>query len=1051
VRNGNSVQQVNNLKPNTIAGIQNCFICDSSITGKGISLLMGCAPYSKISLPTKIGQLMGEGFVIIVTGDDVLCRRCSSLIIRLDKLETDMDVVKKALTGYLKMKYSLYEEEENLSYQLVEQTEDEVSMQDGADSNDQSIFEALQDVDLIYSEDELNETKQEVHTLQDLDITGYKCMSCQYKTTSSAVFLQHLKTHSNEMYFKCSNCDVEFHNHVDIQAHIMSVHYTQTARPQDVNKTNKIPLTFYECNLCKFQSLVKSVFDNHVLKHNKTSVSKCSVCSKKLSLKELLKCDMNSENVQCDACSSQNVVDDVETNKTSNEQIEQQILVDSSENLDKYIQVEGDVKMDTPEIQSDDKCNYNAVEELLEQLHAENPVTNMSDIINECQSVIQETNLQEQNEQVESVSLEQYTGDSIRDKHEFQQVASDIRDASFLLENPIFEKEDDNDEISGDLDRNEGSDTNDFLNDPSSYLCNFQSESEKREENQEINNSETNVQTETSAVDEKKENVEDGSNVEVRKDDDVTTTPSKKRVYVCSVCGLETHSESHIKRHFKSHVALEKKIYECHICNKVLTTRSNLNRHLSNHENCSGPVTCNVCNEQLSDRLHLKQHLDDQHAGPQHCSFCNMEFTNKRAFKEHELTHPERAVHECNVCHERFLTQLRLKTHFENVHDSSKDGDLDGKSYKCHICSKVLTTYHNLKRHIRNHEKSSGSVKCSLCSEELTDRLHLRQHMEEMHPETHQCPFCQKVFSNKKLCKSHELTHPERFVYKCDVCEKMFLNETRLEKHKRVFHRDPHCRYCEKEIEDPIKLFNHERRHEMYKNKFPCQLCSKVFRTPSGLKYHMSVHTGKYPVYCETCGKGMHSEMILEEHKATHTKEIRYTCELCGRNFTSNSTYRMHRKWHDNPLPYKCKLCDRKFKHTSILSVHMRRAHTGERPYKCPHCPYTFSVSGTLHKHIILHTKNFPYNCKLCPKGFTTRTKLARHMAKEHNDYEMLNAKPVQCEYKMVLKPSELPTNPEEETSKEDSQELQLPETKFEESVVEEHIVDASQAIFLFQ
>jgi KRAB domain-containing zinc finger protein len=845
------------------------------------------------------------------------------------------------------------------------------------------ILQGLRDLKHVNSEDEsnglLSDIKQEaadekgIHCFDSVDITGFKCVSCQFKTTSSVIFMDHLKIHSKEIYFKCSNCNEEFHNHWDIQEHIKTVHNPELHGSGTHAANSGTALTFYECNVCKFHSPDKTVFDIHVLKHNRAAVYKCSFCSKMLKSKSLLKKHMNSHRVfKCGLC-----------NLTFKQR---------SSLLEHFVQ--------------------HRISKALQANVAERPVGDT------------------RNRDDDTLQLEGVQADGKQRCAEREEAD----EAPCLSEDPVLGKDGD-DNLSVDLDKNEDSETNDFLIDPSDFLGDFKPGSQKQEENP--------------GTDETKA---EGSLLHCSSSDDMktaTATSLKKRVYVCSLCGLRAYTESHMKRHFKSHIAIEKKMYECHICNKVLTTRSNLNRHLSNHENCPGVVTCKLCNEELSDRLHLKQHLEDQHSGPQHCSFCNMEFTSKRAFKEHELTHPERALHQCDVCHKRFLTQLRLRTHLENIHNSPKDGETEDKIYKCHICSKILTTYHNLKRHVKNHEKSSGSVKCTLCSKELTDKLHLRQHVEEVHPETHQCPFCQKVFSNKKVCKAHELTHPERYVYKCDMCEKMFLSEMRLEKHKTVFHRDPHCRYCEKEVKDPTKLFNHERRHEMYKNKFPCELCPKVFRTPSGLKYHMSVHTGKYAVYCEVCGKGMHSEIVLEEHKATHTKEIRYTCELCGRNFSSNSTYRMHRKWHDDPMPYKCKICDRKFKHTSILAVHMRRAHTGERPYKCPHCPYTFSVSSTLHKHIILHTKKYPHNCKLCGKGFTTRTKIARHMAGVHNDYDMLNAKPTPCQYKMVLKPSELSrTDPENSVLK---QEEQLPEPKFEPPVAQEDTVEPGQAIFLFQ
>jgi hypothetical protein len=67
-----------------------CFICDSMVCGRATPLLMGIAPYTKIALPTKIGQLMGDRCMVIVTAEDVLCHRCASLIIHLDKLEVDI-------------------------------------------------------------------------------------------------------------------------------------------------------------------------------------------------------------------------------------------------------------------------------------------------------------------------------------------------------------------------------------------------------------------------------------------------------------------------------------------------------------------------------------------------------------------------------------------------------------------------------------------------------------------------------------------------------------------------------------------------------------------------------------------------------------------------------------------------------------------------------------------------------------------------------------------------------------------------------------------------
>lgn len=53
---------------------------------------------------------MGEGFMVVVSIEDMLCKRCAALLNHLDKLESDLDIVKRALAGYLKMKYGLLDD-----------------------------------------------------------------------------------------------------------------------------------------------------------------------------------------------------------------------------------------------------------------------------------------------------------------------------------------------------------------------------------------------------------------------------------------------------------------------------------------------------------------------------------------------------------------------------------------------------------------------------------------------------------------------------------------------------------------------------------------------------------------------------------------------------------------------------------------------------------------------------------------------------------------------------------------------------------------------------
>lgn len=84
-----------------------CFICDRYVNGHGISLRLGYTAYSKTELPLKIGQLIGDNFMVVVSKDDELCVNCFNLINIADKLEEELLLVKKEISQFLGSKYEL--------------------------------------------------------------------------------------------------------------------------------------------------------------------------------------------------------------------------------------------------------------------------------------------------------------------------------------------------------------------------------------------------------------------------------------------------------------------------------------------------------------------------------------------------------------------------------------------------------------------------------------------------------------------------------------------------------------------------------------------------------------------------------------------------------------------------------------------------------------------------------------------------------------------------------------------------------------------------------
>lgn len=113
--NNNSVQQLAMTATTMVNHNNRCYICDDHMSNNHIQhpFTEMVSTHTSTKFPNKIGQLVGDSFMVIVSVDDVICTRCTNLINYLDRLENDVERVKSNILNLLHKKYGINDDNRN--------------------------------------------------------------------------------------------------------------------------------------------------------------------------------------------------------------------------------------------------------------------------------------------------------------------------------------------------------------------------------------------------------------------------------------------------------------------------------------------------------------------------------------------------------------------------------------------------------------------------------------------------------------------------------------------------------------------------------------------------------------------------------------------------------------------------------------------------------------------------------------------------------------------------------------------------------------------------
>lgn len=261
-----------------------CYVCDEHIGSNGTLVTEALTSVSNTKIPTKIGRIVGDAFMVIISVDDVICKRCLTMFNHMDRLENDLDRVKTNILNLINAKYGISDGGANAS-NAIEVKPPPAKIQrlsggsvqyanrktsNGGDADDlgtrkvtsvpllhplQSTTQTrimaaggLNDSNIdgqIYELDQQQNNyvqPQQQHLLQQQQtikarhsvaavpsaekkaIKIYKCMSCDFKTTDLKQFQPHYETCRQQNGYRCKICKKTFASMNALKIHSQEKH-----------------------------------------------------------------------------------------------------------------------------------------------------------------------------------------------------------------------------------------------------------------------------------------------------------------------------------------------------------------------------------------------------------------------------------------------------------------------------------------------------------------------------------------------------------------------------------------------------------------------------------------------------------------------------------------------------------------------------------------------------------------------------------------------------------------------------------------------------------
>ncbi|XP_047542065.1 zinc finger protein 160-like isoform X2 [Vanessa atalanta] len=289
---------------------------------------------------------------------------------------------------------------------------------------------------------------------------------------------------------------------------------------------------------------------------------------------------------------------------------------------------------------------------------------------------------------------------------------------------------------------------------------------------------------------------------------------------------------------------------------------------------------CFYCPHDFTDCEELRAHTVIEHP------ICDVNFKCMRLRNRQEgCVKVDTSVLSCKMCFENLPNLESLIEHLISEHKALYDKSVDNNiqpynlikdNYPCPVCGESYTHFSTLLKHMGQLHTDNKNI-CMHCGKSFRNLPNLRVHISNHHKTTgsYKCVRCEQEFSTNKYLQTHLGRAHGIKVYECPECSEKFTSNYAMQRHMINTHSSGHkCLHCGKLFTSNCFMIDHIKRTHLKEKNVECQVCYERFFDTQRLKTHMVKHNGERNFHCDVCGKKFLWKKNLRGHMAIHVKNI---------------------------------------------------------------------------------------------------------------------------------------------------------------------------------